>query len=298
MNDFHLNKLNKVLNYIDQNLDENLTLSKIASIGNHSAFHFHRLFRAYTTETLNEYITRKRIEKIASILIRDKSKTIAELSYSFGFSNNSALTKTFKKLYEINPNQFRKLSSSQYDKIIKSKNGQKFEKFEEYICHINNLKNWISMKANVIVKDIKPIKLAYVNHIGVQGLENAFHKIIDWTTKKNLLNEEKIEIIRIYNDSFKITSPDKVRMEIGIPVNEVVKIEFDIQYKEFEPNNCIVGSFESNLHEFEKSWSSMFIWMNENGYKPRELKPFEIIKNNFNEHPGKKCIVDLYIPIE
>ena len=298
MNDFHLNQLNKVLDYIDQNLDSDLTLNKIASVGNYSVFHFHRLFRAYTTETLNEYVTRKRIEKIASILIRNKSVKISELSYSFGFSSNSSLTKTFKKIYEISPTKFKQLSSTQYDKIIKSKNGQKFEKFEEYICHINNLKNWINMKANVIAKEIEPIKMVYVNHIGVQGLDATFFKIIDWSSKKKLIEDENLEIVRVYNDSFKITSPDKVRMEIGIPVKEIVKTELDIQYKEIEPKLCLVGSFEINLHEFEKSWSSMFIWMNENGYKPREMKPFEIIKNNFNEHPQKKCIVDFYIPVE
>lgn len=298
MKDFHLNQLNKVLDYIDQNLDSDLTLNKIASVGNYSVFHFHRLFRAYTTETLNEYVTRKRIEKIASILIRNKSAKMSDLSYSFGFSSNSSLTKTFKKIYEISPTKFKQLSSTQYDKIIKSKNGQKFEKFEEYICHINNLKNWINMKANVIAKEIEPIKMVYVNHIGVQGLDSAFYKIIDWSAKKKLVEEESLEIVRVYNDSFKITSPDKVRMEIGIPVKETVSTELDIQYKEIEPKLCLVGSFEIDLHEFEKSWSSMFIWMNENGYKPREMKPFEIIKNNFNEHPQKKCIVDLYIPVE
>lgn len=298
MNDFHLNQLNKVIDYIDQNLGGDLTLNKIASIGNYSIFHFHRLFRAYTTETLNEYITRKRIEKIASILIRNKSVKIYELSYSYGFSSNSSLTKTFKKLYGISPTKFKQLSSTQYDKIIKSKNGQNFEKFEEYICHINNLKNWVNMNANVIAKEIEPIKMVYVNHIGIQGLDSAFFKIIDWTTTQKLVDEESLQIIRVYNDSFKITSPEKVRMEVGIPVKETVKPELDIQYKEIEPKLCLVGSFEINLHEFEKSWSSMFIWMNENEYKPRELKPFEIIKNNFNEHPQKKCIVDLYIPVE
>lgn len=298
MNDFHLNHLNKVLDYIDQNLDDDLTLNKIASVGNYSIFHFHRLFRAYTTETLNEYITRKRIEKISSILIRNKSVKIAEITYSYGFSSNSSLTKTFKKLYEISPTKFRKLSSTQYDKIIKSKNGQKFEKFEEYICHINNLKNWINMNANVMVKEIEPINMVYLNHIGVQGMDNAFYKIIDWATKKNLVDEQELKIVRIYNDSFKITSPDKVRMEIGIPVKGAMNNELEILYKEFDPKLCIVGCFEINVHEFEKAWSSMFIWMNENGYKPREMKPFEIIKNNFNEHPQKKCMVDLYISVE
>jgi AraC family transcriptional regulator len=38
--------------------------------------------------------------------------------------------------------------------------------------------------------------------------------------------------------------------------------------------------------------------MNENGYKKANQNPFEIIHNNFSDHPEKKCMVDLYIPIE
>ncbi|MEZ0454168.1 GyrI-like domain-containing protein [Sphingobacterium thalpophilum] len=297
MNDFHLIQLNKVLDFIDKNLDEDLTLNKIADVGNYSPFHFHRLFKAYVNEPLNEYIARKRIEKIASLLIREKSKKISELSFLYGFSSNSALTKTFKRIYNISPSAFRRLSSSQYDKIINSKNGQKSLKIEQYICHINNLKNWIKMNANVIVKEINPLKMVYVSHIGVQGLDSSFYKIIDWVRKKELVSENEIDIVRIYHDSFKITPPDKVRMEIGVPVKEKVKTEFDIQYREIQPKLCVVGSFEISLDEFEKSWSSMFIWMNENGYKPSEEKPFEIIHNNYNEHPQKKCVVDFYIPV-
>ena len=298
MNDFHLIQLNKVLDFIDKNLDEDLTLNKIADVGNYSPFHFHRLFKAYVNEPVNEYIARKRIEKIASLLIREKSKKISELSFLYGFSSNSALTKTFKRIYNISPSAFRRLSSSQYDKIINSKNGQKSLKIEQYICHINNLKNWIKMNANLIVKEINPLKMVYVNYIGVQGLDRSFSKIIDWVQKKELVSENEIDIVRIYHDSFKITSPDKVRMEIGVPLKEKVKTEFDIQYREIQPKLCVVGSFEISLDEFEKSWSSMFIWMNENGYKPSEEKPFEIIHNNYTEHPQKKCVVDFYILVE
>lgn len=65
-----------------------------------------------------------------------------------------------------------------------------------------------------------------------------------------------------------------------------------------EKGKYITGHFEISLDEFEKSWTGLFIWMNENGYKKTEGNPFEIYQNNFNDHPEKKCVVDLYIPIE
>ncbi len=297
MNNFHLHPLIKVLDHIGQHLDEGLTLKSIASIGNYSAYHFHRLFRAYTDETLNGYITRKRLEKIAALLIRSRGLRVTELAYAYGFSGNAALTKTFKKYYGISPSAFKKLSTSQYDKIIKSKNGQYFQGFEQYICRMDNLKNWIEMKAQVAVGECSPLKMVYLNHIGVQGLEDSFKRIIDWTITKGLVEQRALEIVRVYYDSFKITDADKVRMGVGVVVKEPVKTELDIHYREFQPGQCIIGSFEIGVDEFEQSWSSLFVWMNENGYRPSDELPFEIIKNNYHEHSEKKCIVDLCIPI-
>ena len=65
-----------------------------------------------------------------------------------------------------------------------------------------------------------------------------------------------------------------------------------------ENGKCIVGKFEIGLNEFEKSWTGLFLWMNENGYKKDDREPFEIYHNNFNEHPKRKAIVDFCIPIE
>ena len=47
----HLARIRKVLDYIDQHLDDELPLEKLAEMGNYSAFHFHRIFRAVTSET-------------------------------------------------------------------------------------------------------------------------------------------------------------------------------------------------------------------------------------------------------
>lgn len=45
-----------------------------------------RLFKAYTNETLNQYITRKRIQKTASLLIHERNATINEIALNYGFN--------------------------------------------------------------------------------------------------------------------------------------------------------------------------------------------------------------------
>lgn len=300
MKEDYIKRINNILLFIDQNLDQELSLETIAKIENYSPFHLHRIFKAITNETINEYITRKRIEKTALILIHKKEITISELSLQYGFNSNSSFTRTFKKFYALSPTEFRKNHSNKFSKIGKmdSKNGQENGMFDQYICNINNHKNWIKMKAKVEIKEMPKLDLAYITQIGHNGMQDAYSKLIKWATPKGLLENENLKVVTIYHDSFRITEPEKVRMSACISLKEKVEVDGEIGLTTIEKGKFIVGHFEIQINEFEKSWSGLFIWMNENGYKKADRNPYEIYYNDFNEHPEKMSIVDFCIPIE
>ncbi len=297
MSDLPLKQLEKALDFIENHLDEPLSVEKIAAVAHYSSYHFQRLFKAYTGESLLEFYNRKRIEKVAALLLRDTKETMATLAFQYGFSDNAALTKAFKKRYLVSPTEFRKQRSSRYDKIKDSTNGQIFQGFESYIWRIENLKNWIKMNAVITVQEMDSFPMIYHNHIGVKNLDAAFMKVIAVALENGLTNPDKIEVIRMYHDSFKITAPDKVRMEIGVVVDREAQTEPGIFFKNLSPGKCITANFEIDLSDLEKAWSSLYIWMNENGYRPAEQLPFEIIRNNYNDHPEQKCILTLCIPV-
>lgn len=299
MNEDYIKRVNKILAYIDTNLSADLSLDTIAKLAFYSPFHLHRLFKSITNETLNSYVTRKRIEKTASILMHKKEISISELVLLFGFSSNSAFTRAFKKYYGQSPSDFRKSNSNSFRKIsqINSKKGKEKTGAEEYICNLTNLKEWVQMNATIKIKEMPKTDWAFVTHIGVEGLDTAYGKLLQWAIPKGLVGND-LKMGRIYHDSFKITDPAKVRMSACILLQEPVQTNGEIGLVSIPKGKCIVGHFEIPPHEFGKSWQSLFIWMNENGYKKADQNPFEIIYNNYNEHPEKKCIVDLCIPIE
>ncbi len=284
---------------MDKNLDTNLSLETISKVACFSPFHFHRIFKAITNETLNSYIKRKRIEKVASVLIHKPEISITELSLQYGFNSNSSLTRAFKKYYHISPSEFRNKKHSRFSKIskIESKNGQERVVFEEYICSINNLKNWIEMNAKIEIKEIASLELAYVTSIGQQGITTAYDTLVKWANPLDLFKYPDTKMVTIYHDSFKTTKPEKVRISACITLRTPVKVSGNIGRTSIEKGKFIVGSFTINLSEFEKSWNSLFVWMVENGYKKADRDPFEIYHNDYRIHPEKKCIVDYFIPI-
>ncbi|WP_240467651.1 GyrI-like domain-containing protein [Flagellimonas sp. HSM57] len=291
-------RINRVFEFIDQNLESDLSLNKVSEIAFFSPFHFHRVFKFITGETLNGYVTRRRIERSASDLLH-KNITATEIAHKYGFSDNSSYSRTFKKYFGVSPTEFKKQNPNRHSKIrqLESKNGQEYPDYEKYICVINNLKNWIKMNANIEIKEMPKMDLAYVSSIGPQNLETAYGKLIQWATPKGLMNNQT-KMITIYHDSFKVTEAGKVRMSASLLLNESIETEGEIGLTTIETGKFIVGGFEIGLNEFEKSWTGLFVWMNENGYKKADREPFEIYHNNFNEHPERKAIVDFCIPIE
>jgi len=92
--------------YIHAEFDSNLTISGIAaSAGIHPA-HLARVFRYTHKCTIAEYIRRLRIE-FACAALRSSNESLAEIALNSGFSDQSRFSKTFKRLMNQTPAEYR-----------------------------------------------------------------------------------------------------------------------------------------------------------------------------------------------
>lgn len=290
----------KTIQYIDANLDADLSLEKIAEISAYSPFHFHRIFKLITGETLQSYITRKKIEKSAFYLAVHKEKGIKDIYFDLGFSNHSVFSKTFKKYYGIPPSEFRRSAPPRFHKILQtqSKNGQVDTVFGQYICTIENLLNWTKMNLKIEIKELPEMQLAAVMSLGIADVEPSYNILIDWAGKKHLFPRENVKMISVYHDSFKVTPPDKVRIHACMLLDEKLEsTDGEVFSETIDAGKYIVGSGEVTLNDFEQCWVSLFLWMNEHHYSMRKAFPFEIYHSNFKEHPEGKMMVDFCIPV-
>jgi AraC family transcriptional regulator len=299
MNEEYIKRINKIMGYIDTHLSADLSLATLSKLACYSPFHLHRLFKSRTTETLNEYVTRKRIEKAASLLIHRKEIPVSELVLQLGFGSNSSFTRAFKKQYGQSPSHFRQSNPLLFSKIgkLESKNRQEQLLPEAYICSSTNLKKQLKMNATIEIKEWPKMDLAFITQIGTDGLDAAFARLLRWAIPKELAGPN-LKLLRIYHDSFKITEPNKVRMSACILLTKKVEPSGEIGLTSIEQGKCIVARLEIAPQDFKESWQGLFLWMNENGYQKADRNPFEILYTNYNEHPEKKVLVDLCIPIE
>lgn len=99
----------KTMIYINQNLNENLTLESLAKLANMNKTYFSTTFKKVTGQSVWEYILNMRIELAISYLVMNKEKyNISEIAQMCGFNNATNFNKTFKKVTGKTPSEYKK----------------------------------------------------------------------------------------------------------------------------------------------------------------------------------------------
>ncbi|NNF97845.1 MAG: helix-turn-helix domain-containing protein [Desulfobacteraceae bacterium] len=97
----------KALVYIQTHLDMPLTLEEIAGAAGYSPYHFHRLFRRFTGESVRAYIRRLRLEE-AAFRIRVSRSQILDVALDSGYYTHETFSRAFRNRFGENPADYRK----------------------------------------------------------------------------------------------------------------------------------------------------------------------------------------------
>ncbi len=99
-------KIKNVLNYIENNYNNEISVATLANICHYNDQHFIRFFKKYTGKTCTQFIKNYRLEK-AMELIKNSDYPITQISLDTGFPNVSYFIKSFKEKYNVTPKEFR-----------------------------------------------------------------------------------------------------------------------------------------------------------------------------------------------
>lgn len=98
--------LKKAKEYINENYNKDITVKKIANYLYISDYYLCHLFKENLNYTVNDYITRVRVEKAVE-LMNNREMNIKDIMYKVGFSSQSHFTKIFKKILGVTPGVYR-----------------------------------------------------------------------------------------------------------------------------------------------------------------------------------------------
>lgn len=95
------------LDFVEENYNNSITLSDMASHSCCSEYHFSRLFKKITGYSPYEYIVKYRVNK-AKNLLKNTDKSVEDISECIGFGSPSNFIRTFRELEGMTPLKYRK----------------------------------------------------------------------------------------------------------------------------------------------------------------------------------------------
>lgn len=199
----YFDKLQYTLDYIENNIDKDITLENIAKNVAISKYYFHRIFKNIFGISATEYIRKRRLSIAAKSLLGSNLRVI-DVAFDAKYSSQEAFTRSFKKMFGFSPKNIET-----YKEEINY-----FEKADlmEIMRHMNH--------DQAQFKDLE-YELIHVDEMKFVGIEK---------TRKNFQKENELEVSQQWNIFSANLNKVKNQAHQNVEVCAIVSFELDTEY--------------------------------------------------------------------
>ena len=308
MEQTYVARINRVLDYVQDNLSGDLSLRTLAKIACFSPYHFHRIFRALTGETVGQLVRRMRLERAARHLAWTHDRSIIEVALDAGFQSPAAFTRAFRDRFGMSPTEWRTSEQSKIGKDV-SKARRAAPGLQMYLEDGAWAPKWrfhmptAKMNVDVEVRELPERTIAYLRHTGpYQGntelFGRLFQQLAQWAGARNLLGPSA-QFMSLYSDDPAVTDPDKLRVTCGCVVPPGTAVDGPIGLTTVAGGKYGVGHFELSADQYGQAWDAMYSgWLPNSGFEPDDRPALELYLNDPNSHPEHKHIVEICVPVK
>ncbi len=299
-NQHYHDRVNRVLDYIAQHLDSDLSLGQLSAIGCFSPFHFHRVFQGITGETLNTHVRRVRLERAALLLRTSPGRRITNVALETGFPGAAEFSRAFKQHFGRTASSWDRRSPLEKSKICKAPGMLSFHTVEE-------LERWKADR-NVKVRNQRFHAFRYVYTriyapYASTRLVDSYHALTAWLAQRHT-DLRDVVFIGMSLDDPSITPAENCRYDLGIAfprapgglLGETVRSrgrraqaprvslparpECDaagLTIRDFEPRPVAAIRCAGDLAHVERAWHYLYrVWLPSHAYEPDDLPAMEM----------------------
>ena len=101
-----LERMNRALDYLEENITEEINFEETARLAMCSSYHFQRMFSFITDVPLAEYIRRRRLT-LAAHELQNSGLKVIDIALKYGYESPDAFARAFQKLHGITPSAAR-----------------------------------------------------------------------------------------------------------------------------------------------------------------------------------------------
>lgn len=248
----------KVIEYIEANLFEELVLEQLAVVAGYSKYHFARIFKEATGESIISMIKRLRLEKSAKDLFH-LSTPVTEIGLNAGYWTPSSYNKAFKQKFSQSPSLFRERSKQTFHNIAR-----------EYNLRVEHIERkpqrTLSYRATGDYKES-----SYVAWNALLNILDAFKK-----KSNEYISTKDANCYGLAFDIPTITDENLLRYEACIEVSDELDFNmFDIYHREIPGGTYAKVTFEGDYNDIYDVWVWFYGWIQTNQYMLADFPPLE-----------------------
>lgn len=284
-------RIQKSIDFIEENLCENISIDQISGQAYFSVTHFYRIFQSMVGDPIKEYIRKRRLSKAAQELLRT-DKRLIDIALEFRFESQEAFTRAFFKLFGINPGKYRKsnVEIRFYEKV------NIIDKF----CNNNG---GITMEPKIIMKnELKVIGYEMITTYEEDRNFNLIPKFWERFMHENLTGKIPNKV----NPNARLGISKEINAGTGslsylicTEVNSLDNIPEGMVGKVIPSNKYAVFTAKGQPipEKIAETWAGAFnSWLAESGFELAEGEFFELFDERCNNTDSSE--VDVYIPIK
>jgi AraC family transcriptional regulator len=284
-----------VIDHVREHLNDDLSLDILAAVAGFSRFHFHRVFKSVTEETISDMVVRLRLERAASLLRSTPQLSITDAAFECGFKSVAVFSRAFKKHFGLNARQWDRQSP-----LKNSKNGQVFENLPRYtIEHLSGFEG--QAEFDVQIRALPEQRLAYIrvfnSYSDFRKIGDAYYRLINWYRHKGGLLENAT-LFGMSQDDPEITPLRLCRFDWCLSVPASWQGDDEISIQTLPACDVAVIHCLGDIMQEDKALQYMFrYWLPRSRYQPANLPGMEIYRRQPIELGWETFDIDCAIPI-
>lgn len=285
----YADKIERVRNYIQANLDEDLNIDSLCKVANFSRYHFHRLFSTYSGVSVARFVVLERLKRASYRLCFRKQYSITDIALDARFENPESFSRAFKAQFGQTPSQFRR--------------NPDWESWEQkYLFHStndNNTKRELCM--NIQIVEFPEIKIAVLEHRGSASLlNNSVSRFIEWRKTSGLSPVNSSQTFGLVYDDPKTTEPESFRFDIcGSVAQKVPDNPQDVINKTIPVGRCATFRHHGPHELLDEKVRYLYAeWLHSSDESLRDFPCFFEYQNLFPDVSEQDLVTDVYLPLQ
>ncbi|ASD66445.1 GyrI-like domain-containing protein [Pseudoalteromonas piscicida] len=278
-------RISLVCDYINQHLDDELTVSLLSNVAALSKFHFHRVFVAFMGVNVGKYILLARLKRASFRLAFERDIKIIDIALEAKFDSAEAFSRAFKRTFEQSPSQFRQAANwpSWYDIFNFSPQNLGVQ----------------TMQVDIV--NFEQLQIAYLEHKGAAKLifESA-GKFIAWRQNSGLSPINTSRTFGMPNGDPETMAEDAFRFKLCGSVNtEVPDNAFGVENGVIPQMRCAKVRHLGSHDNMEQTIRWLYQnWLADSGELPNAHCCFFEYHNFVHQVDECDLITDIYLPLQ